>query len=44
MRVDDSLVDEGPLWFVGSERNGVRAVGGQKRWWFGQKTSVSLIK
>jgi len=30
MRVDGSLVDEGPLWFIGSERTRRRAVGGQK--------------
>jgi len=30
MRVDGSLVDEGSLWFMGSERTGRRAVSGQK--------------
>jgi len=30
MRVFGNLVDEGPLWFMGSERTGRREVGGQK--------------
>lgn len=35
MRVDGSLVDEGPVWFIGSERTGRRAVGWQETLWLG---------